>query len=113
MNVPKVVGYYWFPIYFIVPEPRKESIKEETPEPRVAEPMVVEEEEILNYIDTDETVVVFKRQSGKSLKATNVDKNLDDDFFDLTIEDAMRIQVERRSEYCTSLSSYCCCTQAL
>ena len=60
--------------------------------------MVDEEDEILNYIDTDETVVVFKRQSGKSFKATNVDKNLDDDFFDLTIEDAMRIQVQRRSE---------------
>ena len=90
------------PNLFTVPEPRKESIKEETPEPMAVEPMAVEEEEILNYIDSDETAVVFKRQSGKSLKAANVDKNLDDDFFDLTIEDAMRIQVQRRSEYIQS-----------
>ena len=50
-----------------------------------------EEEEIMNLIDGG-NAVVFKRESGKSLHV-KTGKDLDDDFFELTIEDAIRLQV--------------------
>jgi hypothetical protein len=54
-----------------------------------------EEEEIMKLIDGC-NAVVFKRESGKSLQV-KTGKDLDDDFFELTIEDAIRLQVTRVS----------------
>ena len=82
---------YWIFYYFFLEKP-KQRVRTPSPEPRDQEEDVVqeeEEEEVLIYLD--DAAVAFKRKSGKSLQVSS--QELNDDFFDLTIEDAKRIQV--------------------